>query len=76
MEILIVLELIDWSTSVLTDSYLTRSFQSLWFLLATHDFLLEQVNTNPTRGPAGQIFWIYALHPILYNTVLHSPGLK
>ena len=40
---------IDWSTSVLTDSYLTRSFRALVSL--THDFLLEQVNTNPTRGP-------------------------
>ena len=41
---------IDWSTSVLTDSYLIRSFRESLVSLA-HDFLLEQVNTNLTREP-------------------------
>ena len=77
MEILIVLELIDWSTSMLTDLYLTRSFQESLVSL-THNFLLKQVNTNPTRGPPGPnvLDLCFTSHPDCITQCYTAPGLS
>ena len=40
---------IDRSTGLLVDSYISRTFRKS-LISFSHDFMLEQVNTTPTRG--------------------------
>ena len=61
---------IDCSTSLLTDSYLSRSFLETLISFA-HNFLLKQVNTKPTNQQEVQISWIYvSLIIIIYCRAL------
>ena len=65
---------IDWFTGLLIDSYLSRTSQESLISFA-HDFLLEQINTTPTRG-SNILDLCFTSHPDYILQCCTVPGLS